>query len=414
MNEPIRNTQTAQTGIHVSSETAMLRKVLIHRPDYGIERITPESAVELLYEDIVHLPKMVEEHDLLTEVLSFFIGRHNVVETEEVLRSILSNGALREALLREVALFENLSPDILKELLRMDASVLASVLISGTDPAFSKKYFNPLPNFIFTRDIGVVINRHLLVGKAAKTARMRESILSRYIFRHFNTEDQTTLIELPDRKELSIEGGDIMMLAPGHLLVASSERTTEAALDYLIQLLFDRDIVQRVSRVALPKLRYCMHLDTIFTRFDEHYYTGFAPLVSAHGNMPAETRYADGSKQRFASLKELLLAEDPKTIVIPSGGGISPFAEREQWTDSCNLFAIRNGVAFTYDRNYHTNITFQQHGYSLIEAAELIDQFKSGEKLPEHVQKTIITIPSSELSRARGGPHCMTMPLVRD
>lgn len=414
MNESLRNTQAVQTGIHVSSETAMLRKVLIHRPDYGIERITPESAVELLYEDIVHLPKMVEEHALLTEVLSFFIGRHNVLETEEVLCSVLSDDKLRNDLLSEIAISERLSADILKELSRMNASILASVLISGTDPAFSKKYFNPIPNFIFTRDIGVVINQHLLVGKAAKKARMRESILSRYIFRHFCSEDQDLLIELPDQKGFSIEGGDVMMLSPGHLLVASSERTTEAALDYLIQFLFDRDIVQRVSRVALPKLRYCMHLDTIFTRFDDHYYTGFAPLVSAHGTMPAQTCYADGSKQQFASLKDLLLSEDPQTVVIPSGGGISPFAEREQWTDSCNLFAIYKGVAFTYDRNYHTNITLQQHGYSLIEATELIDQFKSGEKLPEHVRKTIITIPSSELSRARGGPHCMTMPLIRD
>lgn len=414
MNEPVKNITIERETARVSSETAILRKVLVHKPDYGIERVTPDSAVELLYEDIVHLPKMMEEHDLFTEALSYFIGRDNVKEAGEILSSILRDENVKEELIHEVALFESLSPEIRKELFHMNASLLASILISGTDPAFSKKYFNPLPNFIFTRDTGVVINQHILIGKAAKKARERESILCRYMYRYFDAGDHNALIELPDEKGMSIEGGDVMLLSPGHLLVASSERTTEAALDYLTRYLLDRNIVERVSRVALPKLRYCMHLDTVFTRFDARHYVGFSPLISSRNVMPVQTRTANGITQRFASINDMLYHEDSQSIVISSGGGVSPFAEREQWTDSCNLFAARDGVAFAYDRNYHTNILLQQHGYSLIEAAELIGQFKTGEKLPEQIRKTIITIPSSELSRARGGPHCMTMPLVRD
>jgi arginine deiminase len=99
---------------------------------------------------------------------------------------------------------------------------------------------------------------------------------------------------------------------------------------------------------------------------------------------------------------------------IPCGEGISPFAEREQWTDGCNLFAVKEGVCFTYDRNVKTNDSLAARGYKLIGAVEFIDQCKSGNLSPDSVERTIITLPSSELSRARGGPHCMTMPLERE
>jgi arginine deiminase len=107
------------------------------------------------------------------------------------------------------------------------------------------------------------------------------------------------------------------------------------------------------------------------------------------------------------------MSEFPGMDFIPCGEGIFPYDEREQWTDACNLFAIRDGVAFTYDRNTRTNEALQERGYTIISASELSRQIKDGLVKTENIAKTIITIPSSELSRARGGPHCMTMPLLR-
>lgn len=399
--------------INVRSETGVLKKVLMHRPDYGIERVTPGNAIELLYEDIVFLPKMMEEHDQFTEALSYFIGEKNVVEYNNILADLLKKESVKNELLKEICQFEEVDRQLNDELLDYNSEVLAAILISGTHSSTGKTYFSPLPNLIFTRDIGVVIGKHILISKAAKDARKRESILSKYVFRHLSHYEESQLIQIPDEVGFSIEGGDIMMLEPDHLLVASSERTTDIALDYLTNLALDKKIVKKVSRVSLPKLRYCMHLDTIFTKVDSALYAGFGPLVSMPDVMPVISQTLD-KEERFPSLAELLKREKPDTKIILSGGGKSPYAEREQWTDGCNLFTIRDGVAFTYDRNYHTNIAFQKAGYRLIEASELINQFRRGETLPQQIQRTIITIPSSELSRARGGPHCLTMPLIRE
>lgn len=400
-------------SIGVRSETGILKKVLMHRPDYGIERVTPGNAIELLYEDIVFLPKMMEEHDQFTEALSFFLGEENVVEFSDVLVEVLKKDLAKNELLKEICQYENIDQQLKNELLEFSPEVLASILISGTHSSTYKTYFKPLPNLIFTRDIGVAIGTYILVSKAAKDARKRESILSKYVFMHLSEYKESQLIKIPEKKGFSIEGGDIMMLEPDHLLIASSERTTDLALDYLTNLVIDKKIVKKVSRVALPKLRYCMHLDTIFTKVDSALYAGFGPLVTNPDVMPVLSKTLVG-KEEFPSLAAMLIHEKPNTQIILSGGGNSPYAEREQWTDGCNLFTVRDGVAFTYDRNYHTNIAFQKAGYRLIEASELIHQFRKGETLPNQVQQTIITIPSSELSRARGGPHCLTMPLIRE
>jgi arginine deiminase len=312
-----------------------------------------------------------------------------------------------------------------------DASTLAEALISGVF-AHKKRIsiFFPLPNLIFTRDLGTVINGHLLIAQAALKARSRESVFCYYIFHHHplfkDFSKQNKIIELAaNSKELeylnngnlgveSLEGGDVMLISKDHLLLGCSERSSMAAIEKIKNQLLEKQVVKKVSVVNLPKLRYCMHLDTIFTLISDKECVGYRPLVMKEKAMEIKQYSSDHSiPEIFPSLEKLILAEFPGMDCIPCGDGIFPYDEREQWTDGCNLFAIRAGVAFTYDRNMKTNEALKARGFTIISAAELSEEIKSGKRKPEGITKTIITIPSSELSRARGGPHCMTMPLLR-
>lgn len=409
--------------IHVSSETGKLIKVLIHRPDEGIEKVTPSRAVDLLYEDIVYLPKMKEEHDVFTEALSIFTGKDNLVEAQNLLSEILEFPDVRKKLLDITFQLEKLNDNSHKEITSLDSDLLASILITGSTG--TKTIFNPLPNLIFTRDIGIVINDHLLIGLAYKDARKRESLIANFIFTYHpifkELFDSDKLIDLSKgghtllngQENLSVEGGDVMLFTKDHLIMASSERTSPLALQKLKDIIFSKGVVERITMVDLPKNRYCMHLDTVFTKISRNECVGFEPLIVKDNKMSATQYTIDGKAEVFPSLSSLLKNDYPDMEIIECGEGIAPFDEREQWTDGCNLFAVKDGVCFTYDRNIKTNAALQEQGYRLIKATDLILEFQQGIMNPDTIEKTIITLPSSELSRARGGPHCMTMPLIR-
>jgi arginine deiminase len=418
--------KSLENSVNVTSETGRLTKVLIHRPDEGIEKVTPSRALDLLYEDIVYLPKMREEHDVFTQALSIFTGVKNLVDVQDLLTDILEVPEIKKELLDISLKLENQSLSELRKYFPLDAHDIAKLMITGSIE--SKTLFNPLPNFIFTRDIGVVINNFLLICHASKIARRRESLISSYIFKHHplfkNVDNDEKIINLSDWKEfssysendqpMSVEGGDIMIFGKDHLIMATSERTTARALVALKNILLEREVVKKITIVDLPADRYCMHLDTVFTKISNKECVGFAPLIMEENRMAATVYDKDGRKEKFSSLKSALLNENPWIDFIACGEGIAPFAEREQWTDGCNLVAVKDGVAFTYDRNIKTNEALKDHGFKIVKATDLIEEFSKGKLKPENIERTIITIPSSELSRARGGPHCMTMPLCRE
>ncbi|QRR03953.1 arginine deiminase family protein [Dyadobacter sandarakinus] len=473
--------------IHVSSETGKLRRLLIHSPDRGLGKVIPSKAQDWLFEDIVHLDTMRrKEYDYYVKLLLYFLdpekvrGRirqidsdatrgfyipgtpgyfdsDKVVDMQKLLGEILLDSGVRTKLTAAICGIERTSFHLQEELNTCDAHELASVFISGYY-SDKKMLFAPLPNLIFMRDIGIVINDHILLNKPAKNARTRETILAQFIFFYHPmfAHARENIIEIPenerhflladdekasDLNRCTLEGGDVMMVAPHHLMIGCSERTSLYAAQQVMQILFDKEVVTKITIVKIPKKRDYMHIDTIFTQVKKDTWVLLGSLARlgdesrqkdllhffSPQNTAAEFRIIQFEKGREQSPREIDNLEDLLTEIsvhdlgvtspvqfIYSGDNEFPFGEREQWTDSCNLLALQEGVVIGYDRNDRTINAFRKKGFRIISAADLLDEFELGTLSPDTLTDTFITLPSAELSRARGGSHCMSMPILRD
>ena len=413
---------------YVDNEISQLEQVITHLPSDGISRISPKKAESLLFDDIVFYPLMHEEYRIFQRLLHLFLGKENVLDTSDlIVEAIKANPEIRHDLIRKVIDFEELPQSFEQHLHDLDASVLSHILITGYHKAEDRILFDPIPNYMFTRDIAVTIKDHILISKAAKEARHRENLLSRFIFNNhpiFRPIAQSgKLIDLNDleafppsrRAEVvNAEGGDIMMLSPQHLLIGCSERTSQYAFESVKKRIFELGLIDHVVQVNIPNERSFMHIDTLFTRIDHDIISCYKPIVYDGEGSNVIVYDKSGERRIYPSIKDYIITEVNKEMeFIFSGGGVSPYQEREQWTDSCNLVAIRPGVAISYDRNLKTLNAFNKGGYKVMDAEEVFRQSHSDDHFIDRLEKTIITIPSAELSRARGGSHCMTCPIKR-
>lgn len=470
--------------IDVTSEIGALRCLLIHSPDSGLGKVVPSKAQDWLFEDIVHLDTMRRnEYDYYVKLLMYFLdpdkikgrlkeidskdhdrgffkpdneGFHasaKVVELQSLLADILVEDDIRKKLVASVCAIENCTYRLQQKLIGTKPIELAKIFISGS-LGNDEMIFAPIPNLIFSRDIGIAINDYMLLNKPAKKARARETLLARYIF--FNhplfAKYKDNILEIPETvhhflrpgedqdEKTTLEGGDVMMVSPDHLIIGCSERTSVSGANEAMKLLFENEVVKKVTIVKIPHKRDYMHIDTIFTQVKRHVWVmlgSLSALEDTHEDANVVKWFSEKkqkprtdiiqfengkSKPRiFKSLEELLsdisendLQSGKKTKFIYSGNDKFPFDAREQWTDSCNLLAIKEGVVLGYDRNDKTVEAFRKKGFEIVKVAELLQKFENDEIDPHEMKDTLILMPSSELSRARGGFHCMSMPLLRD
>ncbi|MCU5282483.1 arginine deiminase [Bacillus thuringiensis] len=402
--------------IHVTSEIGELQTVLLKRPGKEVENLTPDYLQQLLFDDIPYLPIIQKEHDYFAQTL-----RNRGVEVlylEKLAAEALVDKKLREEfvdrILKEGQADVNVAHQTLKEyLLSFSNEELIQKIMGGvrkSEIETSKKthlyelmedhypfYLDPMPNLYFTRDPAASVGDGLTINKMREPARRRESLFMEYIIKyHPRFAKHNVPIWLDRDYKFPIEGGDELILNEETIAIGVSARTSAKAIERLAKNLFSRqNKIKKVLAIEIPKCRAFMHLDTVFTMVDYDKFTIHPAIQGPKGNMniyilekgsDEETLKITHRTSLMEALKEVL--DLSELVLIPCGGDVIASA-REQWNDGSNTLAIAPGVVVTYDRNYVSNTLLREHGIEVIE------------------------VLSSELSRGRGGPRCMSMPIVR-
>ncbi|EJR01300.1 arginine deiminase [Bacillus cereus MSX-A1] len=403
--------------IHVTSEIGELQTVLLKRPGKEVENLTPDYLQQLLFDDIPYLPIIQKEHDYFAQTL-----RNRGVEVlylEKLAAEALVDKKLREEfvdrILKEGQADVNVAHQTLKEyLLSFSNEELIQKIMGGVrknEIETSKKthlyelmedhypfYLDPMPNLYFTRDPAASVGDGLTINKMREPARRRESLFMEYIIKyHPRFAKHNVPIWLDRDYKFPIEGGDELILNEETIAIGVSARTSAKAIERLAKNLFSRqNKIKKVLAIEIPKCRAFMHLDTVFTMVDYDKFTIHPAIQGPKGNMniyilekgsDEETLKITHRTSLMEALKEALGLSE--LVLIPCGGGDVIASAREQWNDGSNTLAIAPGVVVTYDRNYVSNTLLREHGIEVIE------------------------VLSSELSRGRGGPRCMSMPIVR-
>ena len=405
--------------INVKSEIGPLKKVLLHRPGAELLNLTPDTLEELLFDDIPYLKIAVEEHDRFAKVLTE--NGVQVIYLEDLVSETLKEEHIRDLFLnqfiREAGIYSEKYQKLLYEFLNQikDTKELVLKTMQGVNrdelTCHPREYkslveymekqsafiCNPMPNLYFTRDAFACIGNGVSINKMHYLTRRRETIYGEYIFKyHPKFKDKTDIYY--NRYELFyIEGGDILNLNSEILAIGISQRTKPEAIETLAKNIFNNKntSINQILAFDIPNNRAMMHLDTVFTQVDYDKFTvhnGLAKLLKVYkitiGQKKDKLEICEIDQSLENILSEALKKD--KIQLIPCGGTDKIVGEREQWNDGSNTLCISPGKVVVYDRNEVTNAILRENGL------------------------TVLEIPSSELSRGRGGPRCMSMPIYRD
>jgi arginine deiminase len=454
------------SNLSITSEIGPLRRILLHTPGEEIRRMTPGLRQQLLFDDILYLELARREHEAFRRLMSIVVPEGGVLEVVDLLTEVLADELIRRQLIDDVCALDGLNEDVRYRLLGTAPEHLAECLLAGWEkPAAGGSLAHaldtypysmpPAPNMMFMRDPAVVVGDGLVLAQMARPARRREPLLMRYIFtRHplfaaggaepplwfdrLGSEQIRSLRGNGDQDAYTVEGGDILVVRPDLLLIGASERTSNEGIDMLARELRRRGSpVRTIYAVIMPKQRSTMHLDTIFTFLSRDECLVYPPLILPGGGeqvgivrLTRDSRGVLCAETERRSLIACLEDELGRPIhAIPCGGTSRLYQDREQWTDGANAFALRPGLILGYERNEQTFHALHGAGYTVVAQEDLVrwepvmhapegghwveDTARIAEIREHPERKYAIGISGLELSRARGGPRCMTMPLER-
>lgn len=405
-------------GINVKSEIKPLKKVLLHRPGRELLNLTPDTLQELLFDDIPFLKVAQEEHDAFARVLR--ANDVEVVYLEDLMAEVLDlDSAIREKFLKQFIVeggirtnkYQRIIYDYLNQIKDNKTLVLKTMeginvneLTRNIENSLvdlvseeSKMVLAPMPNLYFTRDPFASIGHGISLNRMYSVTRNRETIYAEYIF-NYHPDYKGIVEKWYDRYDsFHIEGGDILNLTEDTLAIGISQRTEPDAIDSLAKNIFNnpKSAIKKILAFNIPNSRAFMHLDTVFTQIDVDKFT-VHPGILGPLEVYEITAGEDVEEVKVHKIEDTLehILEDAlgieKVTLIKCGGEDRIAAEREQWNDGSNTLCIAPGVIVVYERNDVTNALLEKHGLK------------------------VLTIPSAELSRGRGGPRCMSMPLWRE